>query len=64
MGSKVDHRMVCSTQVDRLKTVREKPILKPCLMQESHSVKALQSYFSDPFSLQSKQLQPDQKKLL
>jgi len=45
--------------VDRLKTVRGKRILKPCLMQESHSAKVLQSYFSDPFSLHSKQLQPD-----
>jgi len=28
-------------------------------MQESHSAKVLQSCFPDPFSLQSKQLQPD-----
>jgi len=34
--------------VDGLKTVREKRILKPCLMQESHSAKVLQSYFSLP----------------
>jgi len=50
-----------TTQVDRLrlKTVRKKCILKPFLMIESHSAKVLQSCFSDPFRLQSKQLQPD-----
>ncbi len=48
-----------TTQVDRLKAFREKRILKPCLMQESHSAKILQSCFSDPFSLQPKSLQPD-----
>ena len=48
-----------TTQVDRLKTDRKKRILRPCLMQESHSAKVRQSYFSDPFSLQPKQLQPD-----
>ena len=41
------------TQVDRLKTIRKKRILKPCLMQKSHSVKVLQLCFSDPFSLNS-----------
>jgi hypothetical protein len=47
-------------QVVRLKTVRKKRILKPCLMQESDiSAKVRQSCLSDPFSLQSKQLQPD-----
>ena len=48
-----------TTQVDRLKTVREKRILKPCLVQESHFAKVRQSFSYDPFSLQSKQLQPD-----
>ena len=43
-----------TTQVDRLKTVRKKRILKPCLVQESDvSVKVRQSCSSDPFSLNS-----------
>jgi hypothetical protein len=34
--------------------------LMPCLVQKSAlSTKMRQSYFLDPFSLQSKQLQPD-----
>jgi len=41
-------------------TVREKHILKPCLIREPDIfAKVRQSCFSDPFSLQSKQLQPD-----
>ena len=40
-----------ATQVDRLKTVRETRILKPCLVQESHSDKARQLRSYDPFSL-------------
>ena len=49
-----------TTRVGRLKTIRKKRILKPCLMQESDiSAKVRQSRFSDPFSLQSKRLQPD-----
>ncbi len=40
--------MIRVTQVDRLKTVREKRILKPCLMQESHSVEVWQPFFSLP----------------
>ena len=51
--------MFLTTQVGRLKTVRKKRILKPCLVQESHSAKVRQSCSYDPFSLQSKQLQPD-----
>jgi len=43
-----------------MKTVKEERILKPYLVQESHiSAKIQQSCFSDPFSLQSKQLQSD-----
>ena len=49
-----------TAQVDRLKAVRKKRILKPCLVQESAiSAKVRQSCSYDPFSLQSKQLQPD-----
>ena len=49
-----------TTQVDRLKTVSKKRVLKPCLMKEIDiSVKVWQSCFSSPFSLQPKQLQPD-----
>ena len=53
-------KLIISTQVDRLKTVRKKRALKPCLVQESDvSAKVRQSCSSDPFSLQSKQLQSD-----
>jgi len=52
--------LLVTIQVDRLKTVREKHILKPCLVQEPDiSAKVRQSCSSDPFSLQSKPLQPD-----
>ena len=47
-------------QVGRLKTVRKKHILKTYLVRQSGiSAKIQQSCSSDPFSLQSKQLQPD-----
>ena len=50
---RINSRIEVTTQVDRLKTVRKKRILKPCLMQESHSAKVLQACFSDPLSLNS-----------
>jgi hypothetical protein len=44
------------------KAVRKKCILKPCLMLKTKiSAKVLKSCFPDPFSLQSKQLQPNKE---
>jgi len=62
--------MNIATQVDRLKTVRKKRILKLYLVQESHFAKIRQSCSSDPFTplpgrswkrslVHLKQLQPD-----
>ena len=44
--------MFVTTQVDRLKAIRKKRILRPCLEKESDVfAKVRQSCSSDPFSL-------------
>jgi len=53
-------KKIVTIQVDRLKAVREKRILKPCLAQGPDiSAKVRQLCSSVPFSLQPKLLQPD-----